>query len=54
MHAVVQSSNSKHFHSNALSFQINSSYSYILVTLQLHIVKNDEFKKEEIIAFWKI
>ena len=51
MDAVDQNSNSKYIHSNARRFKIHYSYSYIVITLQLHIVKNGEFKEEEIIAF---
>ena len=32
-------------------FKSHCSYSYIVVTLHLHIVKNGEFKAEQIIAF---
>ena len=35
-------------------FKIHCSYNYIVVTLQLYVVKNGEFKEEKIIAFWKI
>ena len=34
-----------------LRFTLHCSYSYTVFTLQLHIVKNFEFKEEEIIAF---
>ena len=44
--AVVRNSNSEYFHSNALSLQ-----NYIVVILQSYIVKDGEFKEEEIIAF---
>ena len=49
-HAVVRNSNSKHF---IRHFKLHCSYSYIVVTLQLYILKNREFKKAEIIAFSK-
>ena len=35
-------------------FKLHYSYSCIVVTLQLDIVKNGEFKQEDIITFWKI
>ena len=35
-------------------FKLHCSYNYIVVTLQLHIAKNGDFKGEEIIAFLKI
>ena len=41
--AVVRNSNSEYFHSNALSL--------IVVILRSYIVKDGEFKEEEIIAF---
>ena len=32
-------------------FKLHCSYNYIIVSLQLYIVKSGEFKGEEIIAF---
>ena len=45
-HTVVQNSNSKNFIRIPRHFKLHCRYSYIIVTLQLHIVKHGEFKKE--------
>ena len=47
MYAVVQNSNSKHFLSMHCCFKLPYSYSYVVVTLQLYIVKNSKFKEEK-------
>ena len=46
--------NSSKFEFKIFSFKCVVVSNCIVVTLQLYVVKNSEFKEDEIIAFWKI